>query len=119
MIVEEDPKWQLCSLICLNKGQEIYSPDVDIFCNSFILSDDVKDQLHKCKVYCECCRILKRYAFLFCKYYTGEASFILICSTCENYDGEECTILDQIIESEAKRLACQDRYMLLQDPPSN
>jgi len=111
-----DSKWQLCSLICLNKGQEIYVPDLDVFCHTYIIPEEIEKQLYACKTYCECCKILKCYAFLFCKHYTGSASFILICPTCENYNGKECVILDEIVVAEAKNLINQDRYLLFYRP---
>jgi len=117
-LIEEDPKWRLCKLICLNKDQEIFLRDLEYFCTIFDISEDIKRKMWDSRTYCDCCKLLDRYAFLFCKHYTGPASFILTCFTCENHNGQECTILDQIVEIEAKQWVQRDRHMLMHKPPS-
>ena len=118
MKLEQDPKWRLCRLICLNRDAEPYPPDIEHFCKIFEVSEEIKAKFKEAKTYCECCKLVNRYAFLFCKHYTGPASFILSCVTCENHNGTECTILDEIVEIEARELAQRDRFMLINKPPS-
>lgn len=116
-MIEEDPKWRLCRLICLNRDQEIYLPDLELFSKSFEVSEEIQEKFEETKVYCECCKLLDRYAFLFCKHYTGPAAFILACFNCENHDGKECLILDEIVKIEAEQWAQRDRHMLMHKPP--
>ena len=117
-MIEEDPKWRLCRLICLNRDQEIYPPDLDLFFKIFDITKETQEKFKDVGVYCDCCRIMDRYAFLFCKHYSGPAAFILACFTCENHDGKECMIMDQIVEIEARQWAARDRHMLIHKPPS-
>jgi len=114
---EEDPKWRLCHLICLNKSKEILPEDREMFLKYFEIPEEIKDAFMEASHYCECCKLLDRYAFLFCKHYTGPAAFILTCLTCENHDGKTCTILDQIVEEEARQWVQRDCHMLIHKPP--
>lgn len=118
MLNQEEAKWRLCKLICLNNSQELIEQDLKAFLEIFDIDEELSISLKNAEIYCECCKLLNRYAFLFCKHYTGPASFILACFNCEHHNGEECTILDEIIAIEAKNLAFRDRHMLVRKPPS-
>jgi len=113
-----DPKWQLCSYLCLNKNQKPHLEDLEWFCLNFDVPAKVAENLNDFKTYCEFCKMLDRHAFLFCKGYTGPGAVILTCLTCENHDGKECTVLFEILGEEARRLAAQDRHKLITEPPS-
>lgn len=102
--------FKICKILCKNYNQEVQPQEIAWYKSNFVDLDDI--EIGSCKTFCEICKKVDKYMFLFCQYFKGFGKPLLICPVCENYNGGECEIIYLIVEEKAQELAKRDRRHL-------